>query len=372
MYTKLTTAILGAILLGNVSAVDVYAPRVDYQLKYGSRLINRLNVLLPVLQTESELLFADVAGVHATKKGIEGNFGLGYRSLSSDYIVGGYGFVDIKRSKNNNTFTQFTVGAELLFSNHEYRINGYLPVTGKKYLSGKLASEEQASDTSFTVNAHNSYEVARYGFDVEGGLSLISDTPSLLNLYGAYYYFGAKEVVGMHGCRLRLEYSPIEYLSLSAEYSYDNIRKSNYYAGLKLCYNFDTVDTSYNSKARLQQKMTQAIVRDVDIMITAEVEKLPLTKKLDKEGRTIKGLSINANGEVEVTLRETGKNQEGLVTYKYNSSNGSFTEVNFIEGAVKQQGPNPDDNLPIPKDSQSESLLALLASQAKIPVPLQD
>ena len=86
--------------------------------KGGSRNIGRLGFTLPIFQKMNSVLFLSIIGMKDTARHIEGNFGAGYRTLfNPNWIIGGYGFYDMRKTQNNNYLKQATLGIEALLAN---------------------------------------------------------------------------------------------------------------------------------------------------------------------------------------------------------------------------------------------------------------
>ncbi len=90
-----------------------YSPRIELSAKAGKyRHIVRPGFVLPIYQKKDFLIHTTVIGMADTKKAIEGNVGLGFRSLIDRNIVGGFAFYDIRKTSRNNLIHQLTLGAE--------------------------------------------------------------------------------------------------------------------------------------------------------------------------------------------------------------------------------------------------------------------
>ena len=89
----------------------------------------RANAFIPLLQDSNRLLFMDTRGVVDDQSGSAGSWGLAYRKMlcPEDWIFGVNGFLDIKDTGYNNSFSQAGFGLELLSVNHGFRFNGYIP-----------------------------------------------------------------------------------------------------------------------------------------------------------------------------------------------------------------------------------------------------
>ncbi len=109
-----------------------YFPRIDVNYKIGNeRNLQRTELFVPIYQNKQSLLFADIRGWSDNNDTSEGNIGLGFRTMvDKKFILGGYGFYDLRNTKNNNKFHQATFGLEFLTKKYDFRANYYY--TGQK------------------------------------------------------------------------------------------------------------------------------------------------------------------------------------------------------------------------------------------------
>jgi len=143
----------------------------------GDRHMGEASLFLPVLQGETELLFADIRGKVFDDSAKEGNWGLAYRQMRpSGWIVGAYAFYDLRESAFDNTWNQGVFGGELMNINWDFRMNGYLAEGG-----GQVAAPTALLSGS-SIYVANSIERAYSGMDGEIGRLLWALTrPGLPN-----------------------------------------------------------------------------------------------------------------------------------------------------------------------------------------------
>ncbi|MCA9248939.1 MAG: inverse autotransporter beta domain-containing protein [Planctomycetales bacterium] len=142
----------------SVMADDIlWRPYFEAHVRAGDAAeVGQGNVFLPLLEDDASMLFADLRGQWTDEQAAEGNFGLAYRQImSNDWIVGGYAFYDLRHSRFNNNFQQFTVGAELLNACNGLRVNGYIP--------DRDADDAPQLNTATTLGEERAY----YGVDFE-------------------------------------------------------------------------------------------------------------------------------------------------------------------------------------------------------------
>ncbi len=244
----------------------LYEPNISLSLKGGNpRGMTRAGFILPLIQSETNLLYLPGIGLMDTKKAVEGNVGIGFRKRFSDYIVGTYGFYDVRKNKYNNTHQQITLGGEYLTKNMELRFNAYLPTTKAKTINKTATGTfiTHGPKNVFQLNGTIQEDVPMGGFDVEIGGKLPS-LPSI-NVFGAYYHFQGDGVKTIHGARLRGDLKINDWISLEAEINRDPIRKTAYFVGATLSYQFGH---KKHKRDVLWHKMTQLPIRDVDIVTT--------------------------------------------------------------------------------------------------------
>ncbi|MFS8182864.1 inverse autotransporter beta domain-containing protein [Pseudovibrio denitrificans] len=254
-----------------------WAPHLEIGGKFSKhRNIGETNIFVPLFQNNETLVFGDVRGRFDNDSSQELNVGVGARYLwESTLIFGAYGFYDHRNSPLGNKFNQITLGAEVLTEHFDLRGNLYLPF-GKTSYSELSASAAQLSGSSilFQEGAENALK----GFDAEVGVkvpwaNLTKDGSDALRLYAGGYNFWDKGVESVYGPRFRAEYSindiitPGSRLSFNAEYQYDDVRGAQTFVGARLRLPLSTFTESEASKLTpLEQRMTETIVRDVDIV----------------------------------------------------------------------------------------------------------
>jgi len=170
-----------------------------------------VDIFLPLWQDQTSLFFGDLRGTFSTSPSQEGNFGLGYRTqLNTDWILGGYGYIDIQNSPNSNLFYQGSLGAELLSVDWDFRINGYLPFNGggQTVSGGNGNGNLGIFGNNFGYRTNTKTEYALYGFDGEIGWRVPifpADGDMDIRLYAGGYYFGRSDVDTIAGPRGRIE-----------------------------------------------------------------------------------------------------------------------------------------------------------------------
>ena len=260
----------------NLLPPDRWQPYLAGIFKAGNdRVFGQGQLVLPLRQTEKDLLFADIRGAIDDASYSEGNFGIAYRStIDPGSIVGAYAFYDYKRSRLDNTFDQITVGAEYLTLPFEARVNGYIPLTGAKPAPSAPTIITPSGGGIFMRTAH---ERAYYGIDAEVGWLLSEgDNTELRGFLGGFHFdTNASGFQNVSGPRFRLELRSYELptfgassrLTMGAEYQWDEVRDDqvNFVARLVLPLGPPRTPAAHGGN-RLRRRMYDRIVRDDDVV----------------------------------------------------------------------------------------------------------
>lgn len=271
-------AISLSLLASTALAGDAHKwhPHLEVGGKFSnSRNIGETTVFVPLFQNETTLLFGDVRGRFDNNSSEEINVGAGVRKLFNDqFIIGGYGFYDLRNSEYGHQFQQITLGAEVLTEAFELRGNVYLPIGTTEYSS---AAGDTVALSGSSILFTEGQERALQGFDAEIGVkvpwtSLTEDGTDALRLYAGGYHFDDAGVDAISGPRFRAEYTladlvtPGSRLSINAEYQHDSPRGSQTFFGAKLRLPLYGTAQPAGTLSPLEHRMTDTIQRDVDIV----------------------------------------------------------------------------------------------------------
>lgn len=280
LCTLLATDISAAddsVCFGPGSAAP-YSGRLDIGGYYQNhdQSYDQIDVMLPVLQNRQSLLFLDLRGTDVQGPAFEGNAGLGYRQISADnsMMYGVYGFYDRRRSDMENYFNQITVGGEVKTMQWSYGANVYMPigskaVTDHSYDNVGLVTSTTNSSLQNIVYT-NGQEKALPGADAEIGY-----TPSQFNNLTTYlggYYFKTSDVPTISGPRARITYdipwlntnNPANYVRLESQVQYDNVRGTQWAAGLRFSFGFGGNKTA--KLTGIERRMLDYVQRDYNIV----------------------------------------------------------------------------------------------------------
>ncbi|WP_146580833.1 right-handed parallel beta-helix repeat-containing protein [Neorhodopirellula pilleata] len=233
------------------------------------------DLFAPLVSQHDDLLFADVRGQFLYGGGAEGNLGLAYRHMfDNSFIVGTYGFYDVKRSTNENTFHQAAFGIELLSDLFDARWNGYIPEGGSAH-----AAQATAVVSGGNLVVQNNTERAYYGTDAEVGM-LLWRLPqwcdSEVRAFAGGYHFDTNSPTAnsISGPRIRAELRSFDLpflaidsrMTVGFQYQYDSVRHSQTAATIGIRMPFGLDRHRRRKMTHLERRMTDVIVRDVDVV----------------------------------------------------------------------------------------------------------
>ncbi len=344
-----------------------YSPRIQMEGKIGNRRgIVRPAALIPLYEHSNSIIHLSLIGMSDTRKALEGNFGIGIRHLIRNNIFGLYGFYDIRSSSKNNTIHQTTIGAEWFREFFEFRVNVYLPKKQEFQTSPeRKTSHYHKSGSTLDVELLSSKEVeqALPGFDIDIGTQL-PRFPDL-TIRAAYFRFASsdKYIETRNGVRGVIAYQLFDFLQLDAEVSYDNQRKTVFFGGITVGYNFDKSAKKHIRLTRLEKKMNIIPIRDIDaVMAIGQPGKVVATLKLpnvvkgnkvvfvaDLDGGKVTMVEIS-NGEIIEVRDASFTSEDSKITQKLkklagkNISKEKHVLFLFIEGGrifnLKKFNPN--------------------------------
>ncbi len=237
------------------------------------RSLAKGDMFIPFYQNHELLLFGNIRAVFDDHDNSEGNFGVGVRRLLDNWIVGGYGYFDVKETENDNTFTQGTVGFELLSEVWDFRVNGYFPEGGTKDVDDLNEIEINGNQ----IGARLGEERALSGADIEVGYKLPVLEDTRLFLGGFYYDESDFEEVSGPKARLEVRLHDLSFmqslskgsrLTFGVEYTDDDVRGSQTFGLLQLRIPFGKTSSKSPILPALERRMVEAVVRDDDVIVT--------------------------------------------------------------------------------------------------------
>jgi hypothetical protein len=315
-----------------------WQPFASFEIKPGTnRVLGNGVLMVPLRQTENSLLFADVRGVFDDNETYEGNWGIGYRRMFDEWIVGAYVFYDRRHSAFNNNFDQLTFGAEALSVDWEFRVNGYIPEDTPKPAAGGAVAAISGSNLVVRAGVERSY----YGIDAEIGLLLCTwgecDNAELRGYIGGFHFDNdAPGYPNVSGPRARLEYRIYDLealgvgsrVTIGAEIQQDQVRDTQCFAMLRVQIPLGRKHRSFyhTGRHRLHRRMSDLIVRDVDVVSTAAATGAEENALIN--GQAVSNVvTVDGNtADPEAVIEGAGNNSLTIV----DGSNGTVNEGDTI------------------------------------------
>ncbi len=349
----LSSACLCLLLSSPAHAAEApkWQGHIEAEGKWGTeRSLGELGLFAPVWQNENTLVFTDFRGRLDDQDSSEGNFGLGLRhQINNEWIVGGYGFYDRRKTPSDNLYHQATMGIEALSSNIEARVNGYLPESEEKIVTPATAASTTASASGgnfqlVTTSAGGVVERALPGVDVEIGYNFNLPKKWDLWAYGGAYYFDADGYESISGPRGRIElgYSDVPYLgegsklTLGFETQTDDVRGGQSWgvARIRIPLNYNNAQSPSDLSA-IDRRMTARINRDVDI-VSASGGGLPTTTTETATVTTASGQAVSQYTLIDASGDISADVAAGELLVILDGSSGNINAANGIHVIANQ------------------------------------
>lgn len=237
-----------------------YMPRVYLAGYAGSNLLGQGDAIAPVFLTANSNLFLygrgryDDANQPWENSTWAVNLGLGYRQIiANSIILGGYVLGDYAHATSGKSFRSIDPGVELLGNIWDVRVNGFIPISDKRWVDQGWADEfgdyryvEFKGHTQYD-HWYQYYQEIGWGGNAEVGLKLFSVFHTLVKGYLSGYYFSMQHNDAVRGAGARVTISPTGYLELSLNDAYDNYAHNVFVAGAKVSI-YDLFNNNSSSK----------------------------------------------------------------------------------------------------------------------------
>tara|TARA_R110002095_G_scaffold188226_2_gene165513 strand:- start:10414 stop:13026 length:2613 start_codon:yes stop_codon:yes gene_type:complete len=319
---------------------QLYSAYTAWEIKPGNeRVLGDGQIMVPLWQTSDSLLFADLRGQMDDQSSYEGNWGLGFRQIRDDsWILGAYGFYDLRHTEYGNDFNQGTFGLEALSVEWEARVNGYIPETGTKSVS----SLNGAGISNGTIVVRAGEERAYHGVDAEIG-KLLNDwcdgDVELRGYVGGYHFDtnagGYPHISGPRG-RVELRAYDLNCLgegsrvTIGGELQWDEVRDTQVFAMLRVRIPLGPSNDS-RQLTRLERRMLDRVVRDVDVVAHAQQgpEEAAINPLTGREFGQVE--VVDANGNLQTAVNTADVNGTVIVSGAAGQLNPANT-INLQEG----------------------------------------
>ncbi|MEC9411719.1 MAG: inverse autotransporter beta domain-containing protein [Pseudomonadota bacterium] len=322
-------------------STEKWQPRIDFEGKLGNeRSLGEADLLVPLWQSNDSLLFANLRGRMDNDDSYEGNIGVGLRHmLNNGWNLGGYGYFDRRKSPYDNFFNQVTLGFEALSMDWDLRANAYIPVGKTSYFEESLGTAD-FSGTTITYRAGEERSMSGYDAEIGWRIPVFSlEDDKQLRVYAGGYRFTDSQADTIQGPRARLEMkfnalpflSRSSRLSLGLEYQHDDPRGSQRFAMLRLSIPLGgTKAKTSRALTAMEQRMTDPVVRDVDVVSQGGSYGAPEVIRETADGKRIVLFDNNVNASnFSTAIANAGDNATVIL-------NGDYTGVNTL--AIVQPG----------------------------------
>jgi len=270
-----------------------WSPYADIGGGIGSGFVaGKVNVFAPVWQDLDSLLFVRLGADTSTRYNENFNVGLGYRTkINPDWILGVFGGFDSTQANNNHSFTQVSLGAELMSTDWDVRVNGYSAKKDESAISNKFALYIHDTTIAILQAQYGAYS----GFDGEVGYRIFNtDNTDVRVFAGGYDFsrsdtnnviiggnlnFSHKDIAGAHA-RAEVNVFSIDALgpqsrvSFDGEVAHDDVRGTTGYVGatLRIALN-DLSGGGAQSLDDLDRRMVDPVRRQDDVLVRQSFDK---------------------------------------------------------------------------------------------------
>lgn len=330
-YARGLTVLAAALACQTVPAQDKWSGYLDLEAKAGSaRGLGVGDLFIPLQQDSRTLFFGNLRTSFDDHNSQEGNFGLGLRRMEGNWNLGGYAYLDHRRTANGNYFNQATLGAEALGQDWDFRANLYRPIDERVRTVG-TSSTASVSGGAVVVNSITREERALPGYDLELGWRLplfAANAARQLRVYLGGYHF-EDEVTTLNGPRVRAEFTATELPTLwpgaqlvgGAEVQDDTLRGKQTFLSLRLRIPLGGRDKSTPVLTPQERRMLAPVVRDIDI-VAPEVARAPVvetaTALADGRSFTLIDSGTTTGANLNATVNAAGNNSVVLLSGSFN------------------------------------------------------
>lgn len=196
--------------------------------------VTSVDAFYPIVQTPGQNLFFAVGSLNMNNTGnLGGGLQSGYRTLLGEHIIWGlHGGVDV-RSTAQNTFTQASVGSELIGNKWDIHLNANVPLGDTTQTSslgdatGSTTGAPRFSGNELLLGSNNSIErstAALTTVELNAGVQLLDlGEGSTLWGRGGLYYLGGAASSDTLGVRASLDHWPQNNIRLGLGVQHDSI-----------------------------------------------------------------------------------------------------------------------------------------------------
>ncbi|MEE3372687.1 MAG: NosD domain-containing protein, partial [Planctomycetota bacterium] len=328
-----------------------WRPYIEASFRGGSAIDRgEVDLFMPLIWSDTSLLFADLRGGTGDTGHHEGNWALASRQRTpAGWILGAWGSYDLRESETGNHFDQAAFGVEMMSRDLDFRFNGYVPTS----LESQLVPGEQATAAISRGNivVRSNRELAYWGVDGEFGLLLWSNDPSgegeetwyssldaELRWFAGGYYFDnpTSGFDSITGPRVRAELRMYDLsllgngsrLTLEGMIQDDRVRGTQAEAGVYVRIPFGP--RPQRRLDRMGRRMVDRIVRDADVIAHHQV--INEAASFASNGMAISTASVVNSGD-DLSAQVAAAGRTSLVVV-----DGSEGAISESETTVLSQG----------------------------------
>ncbi len=230
-----------------------------------------ISLFAPVYQDSSTMFFFTPNFRHNTGADQnEVNLGLGLRSLvSGEAYLGANVFYDEVRSRNSHNFHQIGLGIEGRSTWIDATLNGHIAISDTQE---EVHDNDSVRLSGLTILQADGKEEQLPGLEGEVGILIpvVSDYVETRAYIGGYYWMS--DLLGdIEGVKVRLELTPVKFVTMNVSYDYDNEFDSTWRGEVYLNVPFDL---SSNPFSRIGEYLTYGkAARSVSDRMTDRVER---------------------------------------------------------------------------------------------------
>ncbi len=240
----------------------------------------KLDFFAPVWQNLDSMLYAR-AGIQLQGQDDKlWNFGVGYRTkINGDWILGGYGGFDTTNTESGHTVHQWSLGAEAMSADWDFRVNGYIaPKTLHDvgnfglFIHNTTIAIDQEQDLSYS------------GFDGEVGYRVFHSDDTDYRLFVGGFSFSHSDIHNAGGMDFNVkditgpkaraevnmfdfdEIGPQSRLSLEAEVAHDDVRGTTGFVGATIRIPLGDTGTGAQALDELDRRMADPQRRQENVL----------------------------------------------------------------------------------------------------------
>lgn len=255
--------------------------------------------LMPFVNVDNSLFFADTRLLRANEGGLAWSFGGGYRHYIQDWdvVLGGNGYFD-RDELTGAHLQQWGAGAELLAHAWEVRGNYYQTFGETFDLVGQSIAPGSAAfaGNNITFTRVDTFAEALKGFDAEAGILLPGELSERIDLraFGGGYYYEGDNIEGFAGWSGRIQADIGRWLELGLKLTDDSLFSTT--LAFNATVHFGGFESQEHTKRSAIQRFRDPVRRNMNIVATRT--------GVDNPGQ----VAINPNNGLPFTVAHVNSN----------------------------------------------------------------